>query len=340
MDNLINAHRNARKDKSYYREVQMVDSNMEKYLTNIQHMLINKTYSIKDTDYTFSVINDKGKKRELAKLPYYPHRIIQWAIMLQIEPIFNKVFTNFTCASIPNRGIKLAHTLTKSYLTDTENTKYCLKFDVHHFYPSVNHQILKNLLRKKFKDKDLLQLLDMIINSHSPVGIPIGSYLSQYFANFYLSYFDYWLKENLHAKYVVRYMDDVIILDNSKEKLSYFLSEIISYLKNNLDLTLKGNYQIFPVNSRGIDFVGYRFFHNYILLRKSTCKRMKHKMRKIYKNIVLYHYINYHDFCVVNSYSGWLLFCDSFRLYSKYIKPINNYINRDEVNENERYGKS
>lgn len=195
MDNLREAHRNARKDKLFYAEVVMVDSDPDKYLSEIREMLINHTYSVNLDDYTISTINDKGKQRELWKLPYFPHRIIQWAIMLQIEPIFNKVFTGFTCASLPNRGIKKAQELVNTYLKDEPGTQYCFKMDVHHFYPSINHRILKRLLRKKFKDPELLALLDIIIDSHPPKGVPIGSYLSQYLANFYLSYFDHWLKE-------------------------------------------------------------------------------------------------------------------------------------------------
>ena len=84
LDNLREAHRNARKDKLFYKEVVMVDSDPDKYLLQIQEMLKNGTYQVNPEDYTVSVINDKGKERELWKLPYFPHRIIQWAIMLQI----------------------------------------------------------------------------------------------------------------------------------------------------------------------------------------------------------------------------------------------------------------
>ena len=112
MENLKLAHKCARKDKLYYREVKMVDANPEKYLTEIQVMLQNKTYKITAEDYTVSTINDKGKERELWKLRYYPHRIIQWAIMLQIEKVFMEVFCSHTCASLQGRGIHRAYNLT------------------------------------------------------------------------------------------------------------------------------------------------------------------------------------------------------------------------------------
>jgi SH3 domain protein len=124
MDNLKEAHRNARKDKLFYKEVVMVDSNPDFYLGEIQKMLKNHSYHVEKDDYTVSTINDKGKERELWKLPYYPHRIIQWAVMLQIEPVFNTVFTDFTCASLPNRGIHKAQWLINQYLKDEPGTEY------------------------------------------------------------------------------------------------------------------------------------------------------------------------------------------------------------------------
>lgn len=245
--------------------------------------------------------------------------------MLQIEPIFNETFTTFACASIPKRGIHRAWQLTNRYLRkDEDDAKYCLKLDIKKFYPSINQSILKQLLRKKIKDKDLLELLDMIIDSYpEEKGVPIGSYLSQYFGNFYLTYFDHWLKEVKGVKYIIRYMDDIVILHSSKEFLHQLRKDIEYYLNTKLDLKLKSNWQVFPSRVRGIDFVGYRFFGNYTLLRKSTYKKFKRTMRGIYKiQDKELAPLSYKQFCAVNSYNGWLTWCNSFNLYVKYIVPI------------------
>lgn len=321
MENLKLAHQNARKDKLFYKEVKMVDSNPEYYLKKIQEMLINKTYTV--SEYDISVINDKGKERELMKLPYYPDRIIQWAIMLQIEPIFMQVFCTHTCASIVDRGIKKAAHLVEKYMKNTEETRYCLKIDISKFYPNINHVILKRMLRRKFKDKDLLELLDAIIDSYpGEKGVPIGSYLSQYLANFYLAYFDHWMKEKMHIKMIVRYMDDVVIFHRSKEFLHKLFVKMNNYLNNELILNIKPNYQIFPTEVRGVDFVGYRFFHRFKLLRKSTCKKFKNRLLQIRDKQDAGRMINYSEWCSANSYIGWLIWCDSWRLYEKYIEPI------------------
>ncbi len=326
MENLKLAHKNARKDKSHYKAVQMVDSNPEYYLKQIQDMLINKTYEV--SEYTYRKIMDKGKERELAKLPYFPDRIIQWAIMLQLEPIFKKVFTNFTCASLKKRGIHKASRLTDKYMKDRQGTMYCLKIDVNKFYPNINHEILKGLLRHKFKDNDLLELLDKIIDSMpGEKGVPIGSYLSQYLANFYLAYFDHWLKEEKKIKYIVRYMDDITVYNESKEFLHSLLREMDEYLQKHLKLTIKHNWQVFPTNVRGVDFVGYRHFYDYKLLRKTTCKHFKRKMLNIKKKIQKGLNITYSEWCSANSYKGWLNWCDGFRLADKYLTPLQPTLN-------------
>lgn len=321
MDNLKLAHKNARKDKLFYREVKMVDSNEEFYLTQIQNMLKNNSYVV--SEYTISVINDKGKQRELCKLPYFPDRIIQWAILLQIEEIFMKTLCTHTCASLKDRGIRKAAELTDRYMQDKFNTEYCLKIDVSKFYPNINHAVLKKLLMKKFKDKDLLELLFRIIDSTpGNKGVPIGSYLSQFLANFYLSYFDHWLKEEMGLKYVVRYMDDIVIFHYSKEYLHWLKCKMDDYLNNELDLVIKANWQVFPTAIRGVDFVGFRHFYGYKLLRKSTCKKFKKKMQYIKRRMDANKPISYSDWCSANSYNGWLKWCNSYRLKQKYIVPI------------------
>ena len=220
---------------------------------------------------TFTVY--EPKERLIYRLPFYPDRIAHHAIMNILQPIWEKVFIRNTYSCIPNRGIHLALSDIKRDLQkDLEGTWYCLKMDIKKFYPSIDHDILKKIIRRKIKDKSLLIILDEIIDS-AP-GVPIGNYLSQYFANLYLTYFDHWVKEILKVKYYYRYADDIVILKESKEILFEWQKEIENYLNNKLKLVLKPNWQVFPVYSRGIDFLGYVIRHEGIRVRKSTKKRM------------------------------------------------------------------
>jgi len=186
--------------------------------------------------------------------------------------------------------------------------------DVRKFYPSINHAVLKQIIRRKIKCKDTLWLIDEIIDSTS--GVPIGNYLSQYFGNLYLCSLDHFIKEYHRVKYYFRYCDDLVLLANRKKRLRRILKTIINFLKD-IKLLPKKNYQISPVDDRGIDFLGYRFFHNFILLRKSIVKKFKTKIDYALNNWV---YSNKQT--IVNgimSYWGWFKFGDCKTLVNKYI---------------------
>jgi hypothetical protein len=322
IDNLRLAHINARKGKASYEEVKMVNKNPDYYLYKIQDMLKNKTF--KTSKYVHRQINDKGKIREISKLPYFPDRIVHWAIMLQIENIFIKNFIYDTYASLPNRGTHKVINKMQVAMKDKEKTKYTLKLDIKKFFPNIDKEILKSLLRKKFKDKDLLWVLDEIIDS-GPNGLPIGNYISQYLSNFYLSYFDHWIKEEMYVKYYYRYMDDMIIFSRSKMELKILKVYIEEYLKNNLKLKIKNNWQIFPTYVRGVDFLGYRLFGDYTLLRKKISKSIVKKCKSIEKSGV-----KKNDLNSIMSYMGWLKHCNSYNFVKKYMLGIIERIDKYE----------
>jgi len=313
MDNIREAHCNAQRGKQHYWEVQMVNANEDKYLLQIQTMLRDKTF--RNSKYEVFTRIEGGKEREIYKLPYFPDRIIHHCIMQILEPIWMSVFISDTYAALKGRGIHKGVKRMKLALRDEENTQYCLKFDIRKFYPSIDHDILKKLIRRKIKDPDVLWLLDEVINSAD--GVPIGNYLSQYFGNLYLAYFDHWMKEEQQCRYYFRYCDDVVILHRDKELLHSLLIDAQKYLGAYLNLTMKSNYQIFPVDKRGIDFLGYRFFHHYVLLRKSIAQRFKAKIiciKQTHYNMTSNQSVN-----GLMSYWGWLKHGNCLNLAKKHI---------------------
>jgi hypothetical protein len=378
MDNLYRAYQNAKSGKGWYKEVKQIEKRPFYYLAGLQYML--KNHLFKTSDYEIFILNEGKKKRDVYKLPFFPDRIAQWAILQVIEPFLLANMTADTYSAIPGKGIQpivddlRGHYKTKIIdgkkksvwvpsilLTDEENTRYCYKIDLHHYYQSINHEILKQKFRKVFKDPELLWLLDEITDSINTAteedlielslsgeievdpntGIPIGNYMSQYSGNFYLSSFDHWVKEELHTKHNYRYMDDVVIFSSSKEELHEIHKKVTAYLRDYLHLNIKGNYQIFPTKVRGVDFVGYRFFGEYTLLRKSTAINFKRKMRACRKKMENNIPPTYSEWCSFNSYKGWLGNCDSYRLSKKYIEPLieymQNYYEREVKDHGEVY---
>jgi len=314
IENIRLAHKNARKGKSHYKEVISINENPDHYFQQIHEMLKNKTF--KNGPYTVFIKHDRTKDREIHKLPYFPDRIIHHCIMQVLDPIWNKLMIRDSYASIKGRGIHDGFKRLKKALKDTSNTTYCLKLDIKKFYPSIDHNILKRLLRKKIKDNDVIWLLDTIIDSTK--GVPIGNYLSQSLSNIYLTYFDHWIKEEKKIQHYFRYCDDMILLSDSKPFLQDLLNEIREYLGMRLNLVLKSNYQVFPVDKRGIDFLGYRFYHTHILLRKSIAKRIKRKILRLSNKVQL----TYNDLCAMASYRGWTMHCNGYKFTQKYLLQI------------------
>ena len=357
------AYQNAKSGKGWYKEVKQIEKRPFYYLAGLQYML--KNHLFKTSEYEIFILNEGKKKRDVYKLPFFPDRIAQWAILQVIEPFLVANMTTDTYSAIPGKGIQpIVNDLRGYYktkrvdgkkksvwvpsilLSDEENTRYCYKIDLHHYYQSINHEVLKQKFRKVFKDPELLWLLDEIADSINTAteedlielslsgeievdpntGIPIGNYMSQYSGNFYLSSFDHWVKEELHVKHYYRYMDDVVIFASSKEELHEIHRKVTAYTRDYLHLNIKGNYQIFPTKVRGVDFVGYRFFGEYTLLRKSTAINFKRKMRACRKKMENNIPPTYSEWCSFNSYKGWLGNCDSYRLSKKYIEPLIDYM--------------
>lgn len=310
LDNLYLAYSKAKQGKSKTYGVIHFEKNLSGNILKIQQELISETY--KTSEYSVFMIHDP-KERIIYRLPFRD-RVVQHAIMNILERIWTSLFIYQTYSCIKGKGIHAALRHVKDGLKDKDNTQYCLKMDVRKFYPSIDHQVMKDIIRKKIKDQKLLNLLDGIIDSAD--GVPIGNYLSQFLANLYLSYFDHWLKENKRVKYYYRYADDMVILSENKEYLHNLRKEIQFYLKENLKLDLKSNYQVFPVESRGIDFVGYVFFHDYTLMRKRIKKnfcRLVSKLNK--KNITA------KDYQIrACSHLGWAKHCNSKNLIRQVIK--------------------
>ncbi len=329
-ENIKFAILNAARRKMKRNNVQKVMNNIDKYVDNIQNMLINKSYT--PSPYQEVKIQDGVRKKEriIFKPCFYPDQIVHWSLMLQIEEILKKGLYDYCCASIRGRGLLYGvKYIRKIIVRDRKNTKYCLKLDIKKFYPSINKEILKKKFRKVIKCGDTLDLIDLIIDS-SKSGVPIGNYTSQWFANFYLQDLDHYIKEKLKVPYYIRYMDDMVLFHRNKKELHKIRIAIQDFL-NKEDLKLKENWQLFKLDSRPLDFLGYRFYRGYTTLRRANFLRIKRRVKRVFK----IQKINYEDASAIISYCGWLKHCNSYNYRQKYIRPYISIKKCKEVVSNE-----
>jgi retron-type reverse transcriptase len=246
IENLTAAAKSAARGKkktSYGVRLFLKDS--ETKLLELQQQLISGTF--RTSEYrTMTIVADRGKVREISKLPFFPDRILHHAIMRVINPILTKSLIYDTYACINSRGVTLAVNRVRNAMKDKKGSAWCLKIDIQKFYPNIDQQVLISHLRRKFKDERFISLISEIICS-TEKGLPIGSYTSQLLANFAISGLDHFIKENLGVKYYFRYCDDMVFLGESKERMWEIYEAVNDVVNKQLNLIIKPNYAVFPV---------------------------------------------------------------------------------------------
>jgi retron-type reverse transcriptase len=238
-----------------------------------------KTY--KHGGYRAFKINDP-KPRDIHKASVRD-RLIHHAIYRTLYPYFDKkfIFDSYSCRL--EKGTYRAINRLRFYYwkVSKNNSKTCwiLKCDIKKFFANIDHKILKDILAKHIKDKNVLWLLAQIIDSFNTekkngVGLPLGNLTSQLFVNIYMNEFDQFMKHNLKVKYYIRYADDFIILHTNKSYLEEVVSIIFKFLKEQLMLDLHSDKVFIKTLFSGIDFLGWINFYHHRILRTATKHRM------------------------------------------------------------------
>ncbi len=322
LDNIKLAIIEASKNKRNRKEVKAVFENIDFFVSQIQEMLINKTFNNSEVIHRTRIEKLNGKVRDITVLPFFPDQIIHHALMRVLEPVMTRGMYYYCCANVRGRGEKHIR-VNLSYVLrhDVKHTKYCLKMDIKKYYPSISISLLKSKLRRVIKDNDVLWLLDTIINIQEK-GLPLGTYTSQWLANFYLQDLDHYIKEKLNASYYYRYADDLVILGSNKRKLKKTKDAIMEFLKYQA-LTIKDTWRIFKVDEKNdIDFVGYRFFRKKISIRKRIFKNIRRCLIRIRWKIDNHKRVISHEIRRLASYYGYIKNSDSYYINSTYMKYI------------------
>lgn len=235
--------------------------------------------SFKVSGYREKEIIEGGKLRRIQVLSM-KDRIAIHAIMAVVDKHLKKRFIRTTSASIEGRGMHdLMKYIRRDMQDDPEGTRYCYKFDISKFYESVKQDFVMYCVRRVFKDKTLINLLDGFVRM-MPEGISIGLRSSQGLGNLLLSvYLDHYLKDKYCVRHFYRYCDDGVVLGNAKSEL-WKIRDVVHEQLEQIDLKVKANERVFPVDE-GIDFLGYVIYPDHVRLRKRIKQKFARKMHEV-----------------------------------------------------------
>lgn len=319
-------HRAAHPGLSREEETQVFTDELAKVVLGLKAQCEPGVTSILSTHFTVPGCNmESGQTALFAQFEpvIYPDQIVRWMMILVLEPVFMRGMCETNCGSVPGRGAHYGKKhIEKWYKLDRKNTKYCAKLDIRKFYPSSKAPAVMQELRHVIKCKRMLRLCETVLNSSD--GLPIGNYTSQWFANFLLQRLDHFIKEVLHIRYFVRYMDDMCLWASSKKLLHRAVKAIEKFLAG-LGLVLKANWQVFPTATRAVDFLGFRFFREKTTLRKNLALRLRRRVKKTYKHTQKTGRVRARDAAAVMSYCGWLKHAHCHGFFVKYVKPYVNF---------------
>ena len=279
-----------RRGKRKRKDVQAFERHLEDNIFQLQIDLKNFQYSHAPYDQFY--VTDP-KQRHISKAGVRD-RLVHQVVYATLTKILDEKFIFHSLSSRIGKGTHIGithlHRMIRKVSANGNLPCYALKMDVRRFFDTVDHEVLKILLRKHIKDENILKITDMIIDSFQMkkgtaknVGIPLGNVTSQLFANVYLHALDDFIKQELKEKYYLRYCDDFIILSNDKDHLASLILTVQDFLLKTLKLELHPKKVTIRKLSQGIDFVGYVLFEKHILMRTRSKQRMKRRLKEAYE---------------------------------------------------------
>lgn len=319
---LIEAHERAKKNKMSKKEVLLFEMDLETNITNILNAIQNGTYKM-GRYREFKIY--EPKERIIKSLPY-PDRVVhQWYVEEFIKPYIVPRFIYDSYACITDRGThkaveRLQYFMRKKYRQNPNY--YIVKCDIKSYFYNIDKDILTGIMERYISDKKLMAFTKLMIDGGEKdrIGLPIGNYTSQYFANIYLNELDYYMKFELRQKYYVRYMDDFMILVDNKQEARELLRKINNFVIERLHLELNHKSGYYP-RKMGANFCGFRIWETHILIRKRSIKKMKKNVRKWNKG-------ENDGKDILLSYNSWLGHISHGNSYNLKLK-INSMMNDD-----------
>jgi len=293
-DNLLAASRQARRGKRLRGDVAWFEHNLENELLALQAELRDRSYR----PLGYRTFNIRDPKPRMISAAAYRDRVVHHALCRVLEPVFERSFISDSYGCRRGKGTHAAVDRLTQFMRSAD---YVLKCDVRRYFPSVDHGILKETIRRKVGCEGALWLADLIIdrsNPQEPVhdyfagddlfapferrrGLPLGNQTSQFFGNVYLDGLDHYVKETLGCRRYIRYVDDMVVLGDDKASLWAIRDAIAAFMAKHLRLCLHPTKQTVTPTGVGLDFLGYRVYPDHRLLRRSTAWRYIRRFRQM-----------------------------------------------------------
>lgn len=346
-ENLYHAYLHARKSKRFRNEVLEFSANLEDNLHELQESLRAQTY--RPGPYYRRVIHDPVDR--LIMWQDFIHRVVQWAVYQVINPEFVRGYIEDSYACIKGRGSDAAAQRLFYFMQQDGRIEkssglgpdgrpirrfYFQKMDVSKFFYRVDHEVSMNLVgRKCGYDPWLMWIMDLFINAEgekfgfppgkgvkdvkpdemlADKGLAVGSLLNQMMANVTMNEVDHFVKRQLRVSQYVRYVDDSVMLSDSKAQLREWRGRVEDFMAERLKLELNPKKTFIQPISHGIDFCQYRIYPDHIRLKKATALRMKRNLKRIQRLYAEGKIDLERAQRTVTSYMGLLSHCDSYQL--------------------------
>lgn len=309
-ENFNLAYLSAKKGKSRQKQVQRFELDPTDRLARTRQSVIDGSFHT--SKYKSRVIYEP-KKRIIYILPFNPDRIVHHAIINILKPYYERYFITDSYACLDGRGQQAG---SLRCMEAVRRNQYCLKCDIHHFYPSITHDLLFEQYKGKIRDTKFLSLLeDNIYSFGGGKNTPIGNLTSMWHGNFFLTPLDLFCKHELKIHDYIRYCDDFLLFSNDKKYLHACRLRIDEFIHERLNLEFSRS-DVFNVK-QGVDFLGYRHFDNYILVRKRTAKRMMKKVAALPERFKAGEITQDELRSIIDSISGWLSHANAYHLSQK-----------------------
>lgn len=324
------------------KDVQRVLADEDGYVEQMRNIVISRSY--RPAVPRKRIIYDpcSQKKREISSVPFFPDGLMHIMVVQAMMDILMRGMSHWSCSSVPGRGgQRIRKRIQKALKNDPKGTKYAAEIDVKRYYPSIPVERLMQAYARKIKDREFLLLIAMILTdyqdtlfnakeqglswqsvSHGKHGICTGFYICQWSGNFYFESLDRLTESLPGVKYFVRNMDNITVLGPNKKKLHRDRQAIGQFMSEQLGLTMKENWQVYPTKRRMVSAVGYRYARTHTILRKRNFLRLTRKCRRVQKRLDAGLPITPKQAAGLLSRIGQLKHCNSFNIRKKYVDPI------------------